>query len=172
MNKQEVIICENIIHLKIYDNKENLKGTSLIDVKHLQLINGNSFSIDNKGYIRMSVKGIPILLHRVIANTPKGMVTDHINHNVLDNREVNLRICTKNQNLLNKKPYKNSKSECPGVYQIKSTGNWKSTIRINNKRISLGTFKNLIDAVSARKQAEEKYHGEFGYINSLKLANA
>lgn len=172
MNKQEVIVKGDVVEIHIYDNKERLKGVMIADSKHLTIIENNSFSIDNKGYARISIKGFPKLFHRFIMNVPTGMVTDHINHNTLDNRESNLRICTKNQNLFNKVPYKNSKSECPGVYQIKSTGHWKAMIRINNNRINLGTFKQLIDAVSARKQAEEKYYGEYGYIKSLNLARA
>jgi hypothetical protein len=45
----------------------------------------------------------PSGMHRFIMNTPKGLYTDHINHNGLDNRRVNLRIVTASQNQLNLK---------------------------------------------------------------------
>ena len=37
-------------------------------------------------------------MHREIAETPKGEVTDHINGNTLDNRRENLRNCTHKEN--------------------------------------------------------------------------
>ena len=40
-------------------------------------------------------------LHRVIMDPPEDMVIDHINHNTLDNRKSNLRICTQEENMQN-----------------------------------------------------------------------
>src|SRR3954463_12256023 len=43
-----------------------------------------------------------IYMHRFIAQTPEGMVTDHINRVKLDNRRENLRVCTPEQNSINR----------------------------------------------------------------------
>lgn len=51
-----------------------------------------------------------ISIHRDIMNTPKGLQTDHINGNGLDNRRENLRIVTRVVNNQNRKLSKNNKS--------------------------------------------------------------
>ena len=109
----------------------------------------------------MNCKGI--VMHRQIMNTPKGMSVDHINHNTLDNRKENLRNCTRSQNMMNSRIYSNNKSGTTGVSFFKSQNKWISKITFNKKRIYLGLFVKIEDAIKARKDAEIKYFGEFAY---------
>lgn len=53
-----------------------------------------------------------------------------------------------------------------GVSFNKKSYKWEAYIGIDNKRINLGKFNDFEDAVSARKEAEEKYFGEWSYNNS------
>ncbi len=48
-----------------------------------------------------------------------------------------------------------------GVCFDKRSGKWRAHIGFKNKRIKLGTFAKLEDAIRARKQAEEEYFGAF-----------
>lgn len=107
-------------------------------------------------------KARQILMHRVIMNTPIGMLTDHVNGNSLDNRKENLRICTNQQNLRNRKnPNKNNKLEIKGVHWCQSNKKFQATIQVNGKTIHLGFYNVLGDADSAYRFAEEKHFGIF-----------
>lgn len=44
-----------------------------------------------------------------------------------------------------------------GVAFIKKTGRYRASISVNRKTVSLGDFKNLEEAIEARKKAERKY---------------
>ena len=58
--------------------------------------------------------GTGLFMHREIMNPSDDMVVDHINHDGLDNRKENLRICSQQQNLMNMKPRKGT-SKYKGV---------------------------------------------------------
>ena len=71
---------------------------------------------------------------------------------------------------MNRKITNRNTSGVVGVVWDKNKKKWEAIIRINKKQIHLGLFDNFEDAVSTRKQAEEKYFGEYSYDNSMKLA--
>jgi hypothetical protein len=55
-----------------------------------------------------------------------------------------------------------------GVVWVKSRNNWKAEIKLNGETVYLGSFDKFDDAERARKEAEEKYFGEFSYDNSMR----
>ena len=107
-------------------------------------------------------------LHSVIMNTTNKQKIDHKKHIKIDNRKNQLRICTAQENNMNRKISRNNTSGCTGVYWSVKNQKWWASIKFKNKSIYLGSFNKFEDAIKARKQAEEKYFGEFSYDNSLK----
>jgi hypothetical protein len=105
-----------------------------------------------------------ITLHRFIMNIPKEMEVDHINGDTLDNRKVNLRVCTKSENNCNRKINQNNTSGYKGVSYKMSRHKWCAKIGVNNKNIHLGYFDSPEEAYAAYCIASKKYHGEFGRI--------
>ena len=114
---------------------------------------------------------INILMHRFILELDKfdyNIEVDHIKHKTYDNRKSQLRIVNKSKNQMNTELRKDNTSGVKGINWDKKHQQWVVRIGINNKRIFIGRFKDLKDAEKARKDAEEKYHGEWSYDNSMK----
>lgn len=137
----------------------------LVDPEHFHLL-GDRWIVDAHGYARKNTIANGVrsfeLLHRVILNAPQGALVDHINGNRLDNRVSNLRFCTHQQNMQNRKTHKNNKIGAKGVYKI---GNrFKAQIRAGGEKHYLGCFVRLEDARAAYQEAAMKHHGEFARI--------
>jgi hypothetical protein len=153
-------------------------------MKEIQLTKGKSVMVDDEDYewlnqwkwhyhngyaTRKPVSG-RVFMHRSIMHTPKGMQTDHINGNKLDNQKSNLRVCTSQQNKLNKPKRLDNTSGYKGVTWRKDKNMWQSQIMFNGKRQYIGYFDDL--EVSARaydKKALELF-GEFAWLNFPKEA--
>lgn len=60
-----------------------------------------------------------------------------------------------------KKLLSNNKSGVTGVYWCKSKQRWRAQIGFKSKNYNLGYYKDKKEAVAARKEAEEKFFGEF-----------
>jgi len=127
-------------------------------------------------------------MHAVIMNTPKGMHTDHINGDGLDNRKENMRVCTAQQNFQNRKLRSDSSTGFKGVayypinkkkYTSKKTGittihesvlkkPYRSYIgnpERTGMHISLGWYATAEEAARARDAKAKELHGEFAYLN-------
>jgi len=78
--------------------------------------------------------------------TPEGLVTDHLNHETLDNRKCNLRNVTTRENLSNQKRKSELSSSYVGVSWHKHAKKWRACIRITGKKKHLGLFVEEIDA--------------------------
>jgi len=114
-------------------------------------------------FIQVAGKQKGVLMHRMILDVPHDMETDHINHNGLDNRRTNLRICSHAENMANKRKYKNNTSGYIGVYWDKERGQWRA--QIQGHGIHLGRFNDVKEAARAYDRAASELHGEFALLN-------
>jgi hypothetical protein len=106
-----------------------------------------------------------IYMHRVLLNTPHGMMTDHINGNKLDNRRINLRICKRGQNEANKPKKQGCSSKFKGVSLFKKRNAWKAEIKFEKKRYHIGLFKNELEAAHAYNLKAKQLFGSFAILN-------
>lgn len=107
----------------------------------------------------------PEFLHRRLMGVkdPK-LEVDHINNNTLDNRKINLRICTRNENAKNLfSPDRKKTSKFKGVSAKTDNPNkWISQINFNGEKIYLGIYDSEIEAAVAYNDASALFHRDFG----------
>lgn len=169
--------CENFAS----HNSRYLGGDS--DVRYIPLSRGQAAIVDeadyaslirykwyaNKGPVTFYAvtkafhRGMP--MHRLIMKPPAGMVVDHINHDGLDNRRSNLRICTRAQNLRNSRPNRGKKGEYKGVTFNKAKKKFRACIRHGEMTFNLGTFDDEVSAAVAYDGKAKELFGEYAYLN-------
>lgn len=146
----------------------------LIDNEDSHLLTGLSLFIDSHGYVkarskRNNSKRKTLSIHRIVMGLPIGKQIDHINMDKLDNRKKNLRVCTNQQNCMNRAIFKNNTSGYKGVVQDKrkKIETWIAIIRVNYQRKALGSYLNKKEAALVYNKAAKKYFGDFAYLNKV-----
>ncbi len=104
---------------------------------------------------------------RQIMNCPDGLEVDHINGDLLDNRKCNLRICTHQENMRNRRLQKNNTTGYRGVSYASRDGIYTAQIYLNRKCIRLGRFKTPDAAAIAYNDAAKIHYGEFAKLNDV-----
>lgn len=144
------------------------KGICLVDNDSFDLLKGKNWCLSSRGYAQCSENGKTIFMHRLILNPDGKLHVDHINGNKLDNRKINLRICSHAENIRNRGKHKKKSSKFKGVWFFVRAKKWKASIYFNSKNIYLGTFLNEVDAALTYNEAAIKYHGKFARLNEVK----
>jgi len=114
---------------------------------------------------RVNGKQSTLLMHTLILGTPKGMSSDHENHDGLDNRRSNLRVCTCSQNLYNRRPNRTHASTPYKGVSKTSHGRYQVFISAEKMKHYLGTFGNPEDGARAYDEAARRLHGEYALTN-------
>lgn len=93
-------------------------------------------------------------LHRAVMGLKYGdsQKVDHIDHDLLNNRKANLRLCTHALNHQNRKSHKGSSSQYRGVGWRKDRGDWAAYGVLDGKQKHIGFFDDEDAAGLAAKQ--------------------
>lgn len=123
------------------------------------------------GYVTGRYKKDLITLHRFVAERkidgpiPEGLFVDHKDGNKLNCRRSNLRIVTRQQNLYNQKPHKNSRTGYKGV---QTNGyNWYAAIMHDGKRKYYGPYLTPLEAARVYDEKAIEFYGEYARINGV-----
>lgn len=152
--------------------------TVTLDEEGLRLYDSRSWNIcknRNNYYLTCNLKkyerGTKFFHRQLLKVTDSQVLVDHINHDGLDNRKTNLRLCNKFENARNaRRKAINETSKYKGVTNIKTTANGKpymARIKAGNGTLYLGCFKTEIEAAKAYNEKALELHGEFAFLNDV-----
>lgn len=123
---------DDVVHVYVENDKNKVMLCDVEDWESLK----NCYWTEQRGYA-VAIKNYEwIRFHREVMNVdnPKIQV-DHINGNRLDNRKANLRLCSNQENSMNKYENSNNSSGYKGVYFDKNRNKWRGAIQYNGKSI-------------------------------------
>ena len=182
LGENRIEICED--YAKVYMQGDDYFIIDIEDVDKIKLYTWNR-NLQRDNYIiankRMSIDGKRGTVHlaRYIMDCPKDMVVDHINGNISDNRKVNLRICTSQQNSCNIPIKANNTSGHSGVHWDKTRENTKNARyqayitykgKVHKKTFKVSDYKSKEQTYEFACQWQEemanKLYKEFSVYNS------
>lgn len=124
-------------------------------------------SLMANGYRHGAINYETFLAHRVIWKLVTGVEPeeiDHINGDRSDNRWLNIRNGSRNDNMRNRGISSNNTSGVMGVMWQPGFARWEAFIDANGKRKYIGRYRHIEDAIAARLKAERAlgYHPNHG----------
>ena len=164
LNPNEFILDGEIIRIKLNGGKE-----SIIDRDDYEKVKNIRWRINDQGYVKEARSYSARILARVVSGAPPGKVVDHINHDTLDNRKVNIRVCTQMQNTRNTQIASNNTTGYKGVSAIRSKSGlkYRAYITHDGYRREIGRYNDKVEAAKAYNIWAQKLFGEFAFINRI-----
>lgn len=145
---------------------------ALVDDEDYEIVNKYKWRVIEKNLntyattsIRKGGKKATVRMHRLIMNPPADMQVDHKNHNGLDNRRHNLRVCTASQNGANRRKQAGMKYKYRGIWFDKRAGKFGAQIKVNYKLIHIGFYDDDAAAARAYDEKAKELFGEFANTN-------
>lgn len=164
IKEEDIKIIDDYAIINIYDRHNNKVAETFVDVEDLDKI--------KKYNLRLRINSITFglryihfvdddnkvkLLHRFLLNvTDPKQIIDHINHNGLDNRKINLCICDCSVNGINRRNARNT-------YYNKSNNTWGWKVMIRKKSHSKSGYKTEEEAYIKGQQYKQWFLGRGDY---------
>ena len=148
--------------IPLRNRKGEIVDYTIVSSEHYQHLNQFKWHKNGK-YVQGIVYKKPWKIHRYIKSVilkeiiPKGHVVDHIDNDLLNNHQDNLRIVTRGQNSNNRKKKINCSSGFIGVTK-NNKKKFVASLKLKGKIIS-ARYYNEIHAAKARDIVTIKYFG-------------
>ena len=133
-----------------------------IDLEDFAKVYLYSWYLHSEGYAVASDGRDKLYLHRYIMGvTDPKIFVDHEDHDRLNNRKNNLRVCERTQNQWNRKP----RGKFKGITYIPRKDKWQVRLRANGVVYNLGYYKDPVEAAKAHDRKAIELHGQFASLN-------
>jgi len=140
---------------------------ALVDDEDFEELRRHKWHAIKKGKFWYAVRNVGrkrIFMHREILDAQPGQFCDHINHDGLDNRRVNLRLCTRAENQWNSRSRPGT-SHYKGVSFYRKTDKWRAQVMMAGETYHLGLFEKEEDAACSYDAAAREIFGQFACVN-------
>lgn len=120
--------------------------------------------VSNRGYLTVKIFGKTYQAHRVawlIVHGEWPITIDHINRQRTDNRLVNLRNATQQQNMCNVPRKRTNTSGVRGVSWHSQSEKWQVEVKADGKRYYLGSYQDIELAELVASEGRLKLHKEY-----------
>lgn len=147
--------------------KNYRRFVALVDDEDFERVNKHKWQVtidSNTCYALTKIEGKTISMHKFITGYK---MTDHKNHDGLDNQRDNLREATPQQNNMNSRLRKDTSSNYKGVHWRKDIKKWQARIQYKNKRVFLGNFLCKKSAGLAYNNKARELFGEYACLNKI-----
>lgn len=142
-------------------------GHAVVSAADAAVVAGYRWYRSTRGYAIAAVRAPDsprrrtVWMHRLITAAPHGCDVDHADHDRLNNRRSNLRVCTRAENLANARRHRDSRSPYKGVTWRADTGRWTARIMVCGRVHHLGCFDTAPAAADAYARAAVRLVGPF-----------
>lgn len=157
-----------VAYITLCGNKgDNVRAIAIIDAEDVEKIRRYRWSSSNGRYA-LHVKSKLYMHHVVLGYKPNNhrIHIDHINNNGMDNRKVNLRICTNSQNAI-RAAGRVGTSEYKGVSWDRTRNKWAANIGCNGMYYRLGRFNSEKEAALVYNEKAKELFGDYAYLNGV-----
>lgn len=155
----------DVAYIELTRHDKTIRAVAMIDVEDLERVishrrwHANWSAFTNSFYCGCNYPRTA--LHRFILSAPDDMEVDHDNHDTLDCRKQNIRLCTHSENQQNRGNLPPGKSGFRNVVWDKSRQSWRVLIQINGKGHHFGYFKDVAEAGLVAERERKLLHGDF-----------
>lgn len=157
----QINIKEKLVIVTVNSPKYGLKQV-LVDIEDFNRIKNltkRAWTYDKSGYVKVRLdENVRKFIHQLVMQPPVGFSIDHINCNKLDNRKINLRLCTNAENQQNRisAPITNKSTGILGVTLPKGRSRFRAVIKTDDKLLFSMQYSTLEEATSGIKEARAR----------------